>query len=323
MAKIRQNITTFDYDNVRLLPQKCIVNSRSQAQVTTVLGNREFALPVVPANMSTIMDENLAIELAKRGYFYVMHRFDNSPTELIRKATENNVYSSISVGVQPADYKNLQKISEAKLVPNYVTIDIAHGHAESVIKMTETVKKYFPTTFVIAGNVGTPEAAIALENAGADAVKAGIGSGAACTTSPNTGFGTNGWQLSAIEQVAESLKKASVIADGGIRHTGDIAKSVAFGADMVMVGGMFGGHDENPGEIIEGEDGLLYKSFFGSASEHQKGEHKHVEGRKILVPYKGSIWNTFNNLKENLQSSVSYAGGSKLEDLRHVEYVLI
>lgn len=323
MATLRKSITTFDYDDVRLLPKECIITSRSETTVTTRLGNREFALPVVPANMSTIMSEELGLQLAKRNQFYVMHRFDNDPVQLVKNAQEQETFSSISVGVQPIDYKNLQRLKEANLTPDYITIDIAHGHAKSVIKMTEAVKNLFPTTYVIAGNVGTAEGAIALENAGADGIKAGIGPGMACSTSPNTGFGTNGWQLSAIEQVADSLQKASVIADGGIRHTGDIAKSVAFGADMVMVGGMFGGHDENPGKVIEGDDGNLYKEFFGSASEHQKGEKKHVEGKRLLVPYKGSIWDTFNNLKENLQSSVSYAGGTELEALRHVDYVLI
>jgi GMP reductase len=113
-----------------------------------------------------------------------------------------------------------------------------------------------------------------------------------------------------------------IIADGGIRKYGDIAKSIAFGADMVMIGGMFAGHTESPGSVLE-VDGEFKKAFFGSASEHQKGEQKHVEGKKMLVPFKGSLDTTLQIIKENLQSSVSYAGGTKLSDLEQVEYVLL
>lgn len=98
--------------------------------------------------------------------------------------------------------------------------------------------------------------------------------------------------------------------------------SIAFGADMVMIGGMLSGHDENPGEILE-VGGALTKAFFGSASEHQKGEHRHVEGQKLYMPYKGSLATTLQTLKENLQSSISYSGGSELHDLRHCSFVRV
>ena len=146
----------------------------------------------------------------------------------------------------------------------------------------------------------------------------------ACLTAPNTGFGTQSWQLSAVAIVAEALKHMDVkiIADGGIRKYGDIAKSIAFGADMVMIGGMMAGHYESPSELVE-IDGQFMKAFFGSASEHQKGEHKHVEGQKLFVPYKGSLETTLQIIKENLQSSVSYAGGKELLALRDVTYAIV
>lgn len=145
----------------------------------------------------------------------------------------------------------------------------------------------------------------------------------ACLTAPNTGFGTQKYQLSVVEEIADALQTADLIADGGIREYGDIAKAVALGADMVMVGSMFAGHDENPGEIIEDEHGEKFKVYFGSASEHQKGEKKYVEGTKLLLPYKGAISETLRTIQENLQSSISYAGGEELLDLRGVEYVLL
>lgn len=320
MAKLNP-IKTFDYDDVRLLPRECAIQSRSEVDVTTVFGDKEFKLPVVPANMSTIMDEDLSIKLAEAGYFYVMHRFDNNPLDLVKRYREHGVFSSISVGATNRDYQDIELLKQVGLAPDYITIDIAHGHNKNVMNMVAHIKTIFPKTFVIAGNVGSVSGGIALSEAGADAVKVGIGPGSVCTTAPNTGFGTNGWQLSAVEQISDSVDSL-VIADGGIRHYGDIAKSIAFGADMVMVGGMFAGHDENPGTLVI-DNGEPFKEFFGSASAYQKGENRYVEGRRTLVPYKGSIDDTLKNITENLQSSVSYAGGTVLHDLTQSEYVLL
>lgn len=145
----------------------------------------------------------------------------------------------------------------------------------------------------------------------------------ACTTAPGTGFGTRDWQLAAVQWCAEATESMLIVADGGIRENGDIAKALAFGAHMVMVGGALAGHDENPGDLFESPDGSLHKVFFGSASEHQKGEVKHVEGKKLLIPYRGPIQATLQHMEENLQSAVSYGGGRAVEDLRSVGYVLL
>lgn len=324
----RLEIEAFDYDDVILVPERCEVTSRSQVDVSVEMGGRTFKLPVVPANMSTITGPLLAEKLSQEGYFYVMHRFDVDPVEFTERMHSIGRYASISLGIKESDYEHVANFRDAGISPEFITIDIAHGHAPSVINMVKHLKENLPSAFVIAGNIGTREAALELANAGANAVKVGIGPGSACLSSPNTGFGTRRWQLSAVEQVAQALQERPehqdvvVIADGGIRNYGDIAKAVAFGASMVMIGGFLGGHDENPGHLIEGEDGKLYKEFFGSASEHQKGEAKHVEGKRMLVPHKGSIDFTFQTIKENLQSSVSYAGGTSLLDLRDTRYVL-
>jgi GMP reductase len=160
-----------------------------------------------------------------------------------------------------------------------------------------------------------------LENAGADATKVGVGPGKACITKLKTGFGTGGWQLAALRLCAKAAKKP-IIADGGIRYNGDIAKSVRFGATMVMIGSLFAGHSETPGDIVE-VDGAKYKTYFGSASQFQKGEYKNVEGKKLLVPYRGAIKDTLVEMEQDLQSSISYAGGRQLADLRYVDYVIV
>ncbi|AKF31932.1 MULTISPECIES: GMP reductase [Bacillus] len=312
----------FDYEDIQLIPAKCIVESRSECDTSVTLGGHTFKLPVVPANMQTIIDENIAAWLAENGYFYIMHRFEpEKRLAFVRDMKARGLISSISVGVKENDYEFIRELKEQELVPDYITIDIAHGHSNAVISMIQFIKEHVPESFVIAGNVGTPEAVRELERAGADATKVGIGPGKVCITKIKTGFGTGGWQLAALRWCAKAASKP-IIADGGIRTHGDIAKSIRFGASMVMIGSLFAGHEESPGQTIE-IDGKLYKEYFGSASEFQKGEKKNVEGKKMHVEHKGSLRDTLVEMEQDLQSSISYAGGNTLEAIRNVDYVIV
>lgn len=312
----------FDYEDIQLIPAKCIVKSRSECDTSVTFGGHTFKLPVVPANMQTIIDEKIAIYLAENGYFYIMHRFKpEKRLAFIKEMKSRGLFASISVGVKEEEYRFIEQLSEEYLSPEYITIDIAHGHSDAVIKMIQYIKKHLPDSFVIAGNVGTPEAVRELEHAGADATKVGIGPGKVCITKIKTGFGTGGWQLAALRWCAKAASKP-IIADGGIRTHGDIAKSIRFGASMVMIGSLFAGHEESPGETIE-KDGKRYKEYFGSASEFQKGERKNVEGKKMFVEHKGSLKDTLIEMEQDLQSSISYAGGDKLEAIRNVDYVVV
>ena len=312
----------FDYEDIQLIPNKCIVNSRSECDTTVTLGKHTFKMPVVPANMQTIIDDSIAEFLAENGYFYIMHRFDEAARiPFVKKMKERQLISSISVGVKKEEYSFVEELAKQGLAPDYITIDIAHGHSNSVIEMIQHIKAHLPETFVIAGNVGTPEAVRELENAGADATKVGIGPGKVCITKIKTGFGTGGWQLAAINACSKGARKP-IIADGGVRTDGDIAKSIRFGASMVMIGSMFAGHLESPGKKVK-KDGKVFKEYFGSASEYQKGAYHNVEGKKLLVTSKGSIYDTLQEMKEDLQSSVSYAGGRDLSALKTVDYVIV
>jgi GMP reductase len=311
----------FDYDNILLLPRKCRVESRSECDASVTLGARSFRLPVVPANMKTVVDETICVWLAQNGYFYVMHRFDLDNVEFVKSMTAKGLFSSISLGVKKPDYEAVDQMAAQGLVPDYVTIDIAHGHADSVRNMIGYLREKMPSTFIIAGNVATPEAVIDLENWGADATKVGVGPGKVCITKLKTGFGTGGWQLSAVKWCARVATKP-IIADGGIRDHGDIAKSIRFGASMVMIGSLFAGHEESPGKTVE-VDGKLFKEYYGSASDFNKGEYKHVEGKRILEPIKGPLKNTLIEMEQDVQSSISYSGGKKLMDIRKVNYVTL
>ncbi|UQS82916.1 GMP reductase [Bombilactobacillus folatiphilus] len=312
----------FDFDEVQLIPQKCILQHRSDADTSVRLGDHTFKIPVIPANMSSIIDEQLAIWLARRNYFYIMHRFKPEQRfDFVKMMHQKQLLSSISLGIQPEDYQLVQQLATAQLTPDYLTIDIAHGYADSVKDLIGYIKKMLPHSFIIAGNVATPEAVTFLEEAGADATKVGVGPGRACITKLKTGFGTAGWQLAAINYCAQTSKKP-IIADGGIRNNGDIAKAIRFGATMVMIGSLLAGHDENPGEIIK-KNHQKFKIYYGSASQMQKKQHKNIEGKKVILPYRGSIHDTLQEMQEDLQSAISYAGGNCLQDLTKVDYILV
>jgi IMP dehydrogenase len=211
-------------------------------------------------------------------------------------------------------------------------VDTAHGHSRGVIETVRRIKATWPDTQVIAGNIATAEAARALVDAGADAVKVGIGPGSICTTRIVAGVGVP--QISAVANVAEALHDTDVpvISDGGIRFSGDIAKALAAGAHAVMIGGLFAGTEESPGEV-ELYQGASYKSYRGmgslgamgerqgsadryfqdAASELEKLVPEGVEGR---VPYKGSIVTILHQLSGGLRAAMGYTGSRNITDLR-------
>ncbi len=169
-------MNVFDYDDIQLIPNKCLLKSRSEADTSIQFGPKKFKVPVVPANMETVIDEPLAVWLAQNDYFYVMHRFNpETRHDFINKMHGQGLFASISVGVKQGEIDFIKELAEAGDVPEYITIDIAHGHSISVITMIQLIKQELPDSFVIAGNVGTPEAVRELETAGADATKVGIG----------------------------------------------------------------------------------------------------------------------------------------------------
>ncbi|MDO4775792.1 MAG: GMP reductase [Aerococcaceae bacterium] len=312
----------FDYEDIQLIPNKCIVTSRTECDTSIQFGPHTFKIPVVPANMQTVINEELAIWFAENQYFYIMHRFDEAARKpFVKKMKERGLIASISIGIKAYEYDFVRELVAENLIPDYITIDVAHGHSDEVIRMIQFIKQQMPSVFLIAGNVGTPEGVRELEYAGADATKVGIGPGRVCITKLKTGFGTGGWQLAALRLCAKAARKP-IIADGGIRHNGDIAKSVRFGASMVMIGSLLAAHEESPGENRE-IDGKLYKEYFGSASEFQKGERKNVEGKKEMIPARGKLGDTLIEMQQDLQSSISYAGGRDLDAIRKVDYVIV
>ena len=312
----------FDFDNITLLPNFSRVESRTECETSCKFGDHTFKLPVVPANMESIIDVDLAIKLAKEGYFYILHRFNIDEVAFVKMMKDMNLITSISVGVNGDSYELIDKLATKNLIPDYITVDIAHGHCIKMKKMIKYIKSKMSNVFLIGGNVCTPEAVEDLTDWGCDAIKCGIGGGSVCTTYHSTGFGNRGWQASMIKKCAK-ISKVPIIADGSIKEHCDIVKSLVLGASMVMVGGMFAGYDESPGSLIE-EGSKKYKEFWGSASSSQSGKTNRVEGIKKLIPYKNqSIFNKLTEVEESLQSAISYAGGnpSDLSCLNTIKYV--
>jgi GMP reductase len=310
----------FDYEDINLVPKLCIVNSRSECDTSIQFGKHKFKIPVVPANMECVLNDDIAIKLAKNGYFYIMHRFEVDIIEFIQKMDKLELTTSISVGVNDDSYKLIEDICKNNLYVDYVTIDIAHGHSIKVEKMIKFIKNLLPDTFVIAGNVSTPEAVLDLQDWGADSIKVGIGPGSACTTYPTTGFGSRNCQASTVYQCS-LVATVPIIADGGIKVPGDITKSLVLGSTMVMVGVMLSGFTDSPGNVAEC-DGKKYKEFWGSASIFQSGKTNRIEGKKNYIPFKDkSILEEMVYLEECLQSSISYAGGTNLESFNNTKWI--
>ena len=315
----------FDFEDINLLPKLCVVQSRSECNTSITFGGNKFKLPIVPANMQSVIDEALALKLAQSGYFYILHRFDVDVIKFISDMKKLNLITSISIGVNNDSKTLINKLIELDLVPDYITIDIAHGHAVKMKEMLEFIKSVNIKSYIIAGNVSTPDAVSDLVLWGADCIKVGIGPGSACTTWPTTGFGSRNCQASTILECSKAIpwskNSVTIMADGGIRNPSDITKSLVLGADIVMVGGMLSGFKDSPGHLIE-IDGVGKKEFWGSASQFQSGKKNRIEGKKILIDYKDkSIIDEMIHIEECLQSSISYGGGKDIGCFDFVKWI--
>jgi GMP reductase len=282
--------------------------------------------------MKCTIDQRLALWMSENDYFYVMHRFnanhyDTPNTDninFIEKANEDKWKTiSISLGVKKEDMDLIEHCIKKNLRIDYITIDIAHAHSIRMKEMLSYILSMYRSDiclvekpFIIAGNVATPAAVVDLENWGADAVKVGIAQGDACTTYGQTGFGLP--MFSCMLECSAAARKP-LIADGGIRMNGDIAKAIRAGGTMVMAGSVFAACIDSPAETVEKAD-KKYKQYFGSASAINKGKNLHVEGRLVSLECNGFTYNQkLNEMAESLQSSMSYAGG----DIRSADWGII
>ena len=309
----------FDFDDINLIPRYSTVDTRQECNTNIIIGKHKFNNPIIPANMESVINEELAKSLAKKGYFYIMHRFNIDTKQFVINMKEENLITSISIGVNDDSYILIDDLIKSNLIPDYITIDIAHGHCRKMKKMLRYLQENMVDSFIIAGNVASVDGTVDLDKWGVDAIKVGIGPGSACTTYPTTGFGSKNIQAAVVNECA-SVTKKMVICDGGIKSPADITKAIVMGASLVMVGGMLSAFLDSPGKTVEIED-VKYKEFYGSASARQ-GNKNRIEGTVKLNKMKNTLLiEHMEYLTECLQSAISYGGGIVLDDLKSVKWI--
>jgi len=320
------------FDDVHLIPRRRSIDSRFNGEIdlsTEILPRLELKYPIISANMDTVTEMEMAHEMNRLGGLGIIHRFMESKwqKEQVRKLLCPRV---VCIGTGDSGLRRLRKVLEKDPLLEFsdhthtsILIDIAHGHSDSMIAQIQRVKSWYPNYPVIAGNVATGKGAVDLAKAGADCIKVGVGPGSICTTRIKTGNGVP--QLTAIRWVWEALQTVSgprrtIIADGGIRSSGDIVKALAAGADAVMIGKLFAGTDDAPGDIISYPGGPPEKLYRGMASrkaqEDWKGQATSVEGEITKVPYRGKVEDIFDELVNGILSGMSYQDAHNLKELR-------
>ena len=329
------------YDDIQLVPQYSEIPSRTQINLKTLVSRRYGILnPIVASPMDTVCELEMAYKIFLLGGVGCIHRFNTIEEQSkIIKELYHRIYSEewgnqfeswgvmvdnwhseiphipimASIGVSESDKDRAKSLVDSGC--NIIVIDVAHGHHKNVEKMLMWCKNNLDDKVdIIAGNIATKEAAQELESWGADGLRVGIGGGSLCTTRVKTGFGVP--NVSCLEDII-SVAKTPVMADGGIRSSGDISKALAIGASSVMLGSLIAGTDEAPGQIVETQKGL-YKRYRGSASLETKVTHgqkaRNVEGESTTIPYKGGVKFIVNGLIDGVKSALSYGGAQTLED---------
>ena len=321
---MRQALT---YDDIQLIPNYSDVQSRQDIELTTsVSKNWSINIPIVGSCMDTVTEFEMASTLMEMGGVGCIHRFmsiDEQVKQVKKLAAFRETDVSLShlpimaaVGVVGDYLDRAVALEEAGC--NIILIDVAHGHHSNMeIALKELKANLEEYTDVIAGNIATAEAADDLIAWGADGLRVGIGGGSLCTTRVKTGFGVP--NVTSIEEVVKVADQwdVPIMADGGIKSSGDIAKALAVGADCVMVGSLLAGTKESPGAILETPAGL-FKRYRGSASLETKVTHgqqsRNVEGESTTIPFKGGVRFIISGLTDGIRSALSYGGADNIFD---------
>lgn len=315
------------FDDVLLVPAYNHHESRRVVDTTSTdrLGKLTLELPVISSNMDTITESEMANFMHSKGAIGALHRFLSVEDNIKEfKKCQGNVF--VSVGCTEKELERAEALRDAGA--NYFCVDVAHAHAKYVGKTLKSLRKLLGTErCIMAGNVATYAGADYLASCGADIIKAGIGGGSVCSTRIKTGFGIP--MLTCIQDCARSDR--SIVADGGIKTSGDIVKALAFGADFVMIGGMLAGTAPTPGEVIQKEDGSKVKRYRGMASREaqeaflgQMHEWKTAEGVATEVKYKDNPDGIIADIIGGLRSGLTYAGADTISELqRKLNYVLV
>ncbi|KAL3990341.1 guanosine monophosphate reductase [Acanthocheilonema viteae] len=319
-----------DFKDVLLRPKRSTLKSRADVDLVREITFRNskkqyVGIPIAAANMDTVGTFEVAEALSQKKLFTVIHKH-YSVDEWVEFANKTGskealAHMGISSGISDCDFAKLKKVCERISDLQYICLDVANGYSEVFVNFVRKVREEFPRHTIFAGNVVTGEMTEELILSGADVVKVGLGPGSVCTTRKKTGVGYP--QLSAVLECADASHglNGHVMSDGGCTNPGDVAKAFGAGADFVMIGGLFAGHDQCGGDAIV-KNGQKYKLFYGMASDiamkkyhGSVAEYRASEGKAITIPWRGNISETVQDLLGGLRSACTYTGAKKLKEL--------
>ena len=314
------------YDDILLLPQYSDIRSRSEVDISTDLGKGlEIELPILSSPMDTITGLHMASSISHQGAGAIVHRYNTSQEQaaIIGKAVSlaerddksHNIGFAVGLGSDVLDRVHACLDAGA----TFVCVDVAHGHHVMMKEGLQNLRAIFGEKLhIMAGNVATLQAINDLADWGADSVRCNIGGGSICSTRVQTGHGHPGLQT--IIDCAKTDRDVTIIADGGIRNSGDIVKALAAGADAVMLGSLLAGTRETPGEVFVDAKGIKYKTYRGMASKEAqinwRGKYSSFEGVSSTVPYRGKVRNVLVDLEKGIRSGLSYSGARSIEALQ-------
>lgn len=327
-AKLPVSNDALTYDDVLLVPGYSEINSRHDINLTS--GSLELKTPFISSNMDTVTEENMAVAMYSQGGLGIVHRFLNPRRldQIIKRIKSSGARPCVSVGIN-GDSEELLHVALKNKVDLYC-VDVAHGHHAGVASRIDDIKRFtkgWPDVKIIAGNVATLEGARFLVDAGANIIKVGIGPGSHCTTRVVTGHGVP--QLTAISNIYWGLKRCGspryhnieIIADGGIRNSGDIAKAIAVGADYVMLGRLLAGCNESPMESVfkNGKHCKVYRGMASFSAQQDRGRSEQriiTEGVASIIPEAGPVERVIGGLRGGFASACSYTGAKNIKEFR-------
>jgi len=315
------------FDDVLIRPKRSTLVSRSEVDLTRPFKfkhtNKTWSgVPIFSANMDTTGTFNTAKALEKFGIITAIHKFYSIEDWKSNLEHLDPKYLTVTVGSSDEEFQKAKEIFALNDDIDFLCLDVANGYREDFLQAIYKFRNEFPEKIIIAGNIATREMTEAIILAGADIVKVGIGPGSVCTTRKVAGVGYP--QLSAISECADAAHGLGghVISDGGCKFPGDVSKAFGAGADFVMLGGMFAGHEESGGELVTESNGKKYKDFYGMSSELAQqryygdvAKHRASEGKKVRLEYKGNIEDTVQSILGGMRSACSYVGAKTIKDL--------
>lgn len=327
---IIKNKEVLSFDDVILEPLFSSLKTRKDIDTAVKVSynhkNLDFKIPIISSPMSTVTEAHMSNAMISQGGLGIIHRYNTIEFQAkLLGFVNHRDYRAAAIGASGDFKERLSALVENDL--NIVCIDIAHGDHILMEEAIEFVRSEYPELFVIAGNIATKEGYKRLSAAGAHAIRTSVGSGSICTTRIQTGHGIPTFQAlldcnEGKKELADNneINPAYIIADGGIKNSGDVVKSLAAGADFVMLGSMLSGTKETPGKVFINNEGKKVKRYNGMASKaaqkNWKGSYSSIEGVSSYVPYKGTTSKVINEIMSNVRSGISYSGSSNLKEFR-------